>query len=255
MNELQIFNSDEFGEIRTVTIDNEPWFVGKDVALALGYKNTKDALAAHVENCDKIMGSQNATPSIKDSIGREQYPTWINESGLYALIFGSKLESAKRFKRWVTSEVLPAIRRTGTYGLPQTTDGKIALLAQGYTEMFQKVGEVSDRVDRIENDMPLYGCESDELSAHVKRKVVNLLGGKQSEAYRDRNLRSKLFRAVYTGISSEFGLLYESGRPKSYKNLKRKYLYDAHEYIDTFQVPIYLQEIIDQANSQMRMAV
>lgn len=248
MNELQIFNSDEFGEIRTVTIDNEPWFVGKDVALALGYTNPQKAVRDHVEEEDRGMNEMD-TPSGKQSI------VIINESGLYALIFGSKLESAKRFKRWVTSEVLPAIRRTGTYGLPQTTDRKIALLAQGYTEMFQKVGEVSDRVDRIENDMPLYGCESDELSAHVKRKVVNLLGGKQSEAYRDSKLRSKLFRAVYTGISSEFGLLYESGRPKSYKNLKRKYLYDAHEYIDTFQVPIYLQEIIDQANSQMRMAV
>lgn len=249
MNELKIFNSEEFGDIRTVTINEEPWFVGKDVAEALGYSKARNAISAHISDEDK------KDAPIQGTLGGTQNMTIINESGLYALIFGSKLESAKRFKRWVTSEVLPAIRRTGTYGLPQTTDGKIALLAQGYTEMFQKVGEVSDRVDRIENDMPLYGCESDELSAHVKRKVVNLLGGKQSEAYRDSKLRSKLFRAVYTGISSEFGLLYESGRPKSYKNLKRKYLYDAHEYIDTFQVPIYLQEIIDQANSQMRMAV
>lgn len=249
MNELKIFNSEEFGDIRTVTINEEPWFVGKDVAEALGYSKARNAISAHISDEDK------KDAPIQGTLGGTQNMTIINESGLYALIFGSKLESAKRFKRWVTSEVLPAIRRTGAYNLPQTTDGKIALLAQGYTEMFQKVGEVSDRVDRIENDMPLYGCESDELSAHVKRKVVNLLGGKQSEAYRDSKLRSKLFRAVYTGISSEFGLLYESGRPKSYKNLKRKYLYDAHEYIDTFQVPIYLQEIIDQANSQMRMAV
>lgn len=248
MNELQIFNSEEFGEIRTVTINEEPWFVGKDVATALGYGDTDQSVRKHVQDEDKL------TRQI-DGGGQKRNVTVINESGLYALIFGSKLESAKRFKRWVTSEVLPAIRRTGTYSLPQTTDGKIALLAQGYTEMFQKVGEVSDRVDRIENDMPLYGCESDELSAHVKRKVVTLLGGKQSEAYKDSKLRSKLFRAVYTGISSEFGLLYESGRPKSYKNLKRKYLYDAHEYVDTFQVPIYLQEMIDQANAQMRMAV
>ena len=249
MNELKIFNSEEFGDIRTVTINEEPWFVGKDVAEALGYSKARNAISVHISDEDK------KDAPIQGTLGGTQNMTIINESGLYSLIFGSKLESAKRFKRWVTSEVLPAIRRTGAYGLPQTTDGKIALLAQGYTEMFQKVGEVSDRVDRIENDMPLYGCESDELSAHVKRKVVNLLGGKQSEAYRDSKLRSKLFRAVYTGISSEFGLLYESGRPKSYKNLKRKYLYDAHEYIDTFQVPIYLQEIIDQANSQMRMAV
>lgn len=119
MNELQIFNNEEFGNIRTVTIDNEPWFVGKDVATALGYKNTKDALATHIEDCDRIMGSQNATPSIKDSMGRSQYPTWINESGLYALIFGSKLESAKRFKHWVTSEVLPTLRKTGSYEMPK----------------------------------------------------------------------------------------------------------------------------------------
>ena len=119
MNELKIFSNKEFGKIRTVTIDNEPWFVGKDVATALGYKNTKDALATHIEDCDRIMGSQNATPSIKDSMGRSQYPTWINESGLYALIFGSKLESAKRFKHWVTSEVLPTLRKTGSYEMPK----------------------------------------------------------------------------------------------------------------------------------------
>lgn len=119
MNELQIFNSNEFGQIRTVTINNEPWFVGKDVATALGYKNTKDALATHIESCDKIMGSQNATPSITDSMGRTQHPTWINESGLYALIFGSKLESAKRFKHWVTSEVLPSIRKHGVYAVDE----------------------------------------------------------------------------------------------------------------------------------------
>ena len=119
MNELKIFSNKEFGKIRTVTIDNEPWFVGKDVATALGYKNTKDARATHIEDCDRIMGSQNATPSIKDSMGRSQYPTWINESGLYALIFGSKLESAKRFKHWVTSEVLPTLRKTGSYEMPK----------------------------------------------------------------------------------------------------------------------------------------
>lgn len=116
---LQIFENAEFGQVRTVTIDNEPWFVGKDVATALGYKNTKDALATHIESCDKIMGSQNATPSITDSMGRTQHPTWINESGLYALIFGSKLESAKRFKHWVTSDVLPSIRKHGVYAVDE----------------------------------------------------------------------------------------------------------------------------------------
>lgn len=110
MNELQIFNNDEFGEIRTVTIDNEPWFVGKDVAVALGYKDAPKAVKAHVDSDDKGVG-EIPTP------GGEQTMTIINESGVYSLIFGSKLESAKRFKHWVTSEVLPALRKTGTYSM------------------------------------------------------------------------------------------------------------------------------------------
>lgn len=108
MNNLQIFENQEFGSIRIVIIDGEPWFVGKDVAVALGYKDTKNALKLHVDDEDK-RGWQITTP------GGEQQMTIINESGMYALIFGSKLPSAKKFKHWVTSEVLPAIRKTGKY--------------------------------------------------------------------------------------------------------------------------------------------
>lgn len=115
MNDVKIFSNSEFGEIRTVTIDNEPWFVGKDVALALGYERTADAIRQHVEEEDRGVG-EIQTP------GGKQKMTVINESGLYALIFGSKLESAKRFKHWVTSEVLPAIRRHGAYMTDQTLE-------------------------------------------------------------------------------------------------------------------------------------
>ncbi len=107
-NELEIFKNEEFGEIRTVTIDGEPWFVGKDIATALGYSNTRDALAKHVDDEDKGVAKCD-TPSGKQNM------SIINESGLYALIFGSKLESANRFKHWVTSEVLPSIRKHGAY--------------------------------------------------------------------------------------------------------------------------------------------
>lgn len=109
--EIQIFDNPEFGKIRSLEIDGEPWLVGKDVAASLGYSNTKDALAKHVDPEDK-RGSQIATPS------GTQEMTIINESGLYSLIFSSKLPSARKFKRWVTSEVLPAIRRTGRYTPP-----------------------------------------------------------------------------------------------------------------------------------------
>lgn len=112
MNELTIFNSEEFGQIRTVTINGEPYFVGKDVAESLGYERTADAIRQHVDKEDKGVG-EIPTP------GGKQKMTIINESGLYALIFGSKLESAKRFKHWVTSEVLPSIRTNGGYILNQ----------------------------------------------------------------------------------------------------------------------------------------
>ena len=110
MKEMKIFENEEFGTIRTVEIKGEVWFVGKDVAETLGYSNTRKALNDHVDNEEKLDGV-----TIRDSIGREQKPIFINESGLYALVFGSKLESAKRFKHWVRSEVLPSIRKHGTY--------------------------------------------------------------------------------------------------------------------------------------------
>lgn len=112
---LTVFNNEEFGEIRTVIIDNKPWFVGKDVAVSLGYKDTSDALKKHVADEDKL------TRCFADS-GQNRQMYIINESGLYALIFGSKLESAKRFKHWITSEVLPSIRKNGIYATDNVID-------------------------------------------------------------------------------------------------------------------------------------
>lgn len=138
MNEPQLFNF-EGNEVRTIVIKNEPYFVGKDVAGVLGYKRTADAIKQHVDEEDKL------TRQFTDS-GQNRNMTIINESGLYALIFGSKLESAKRFKRWVTSEVLPAIRKHGAYATPRTIydwlnnpDMMIKALEQLKTEREQRL--------------------------------------------------------------------------------------------------------------------
>ena len=120
MNELQIFKHEGFGEIRTLEINGEPWFVGKDVASILGYSNSRDALRKHVDEEDK--GVANC-----DTPGGIQETTIINESGLYSLILSSKLPQAKAFKRWVTSEVLPAIRKQGSYSLGVPTNFRDAL--------------------------------------------------------------------------------------------------------------------------------
>lgn len=121
--ELQIFQNAEFGSVRSVTVNGEPHFVGKDVAEILGYSNTRKALLDHVDEGDKMDGV-----TIRDSIGRDQTPVFINESGLYSLILSSKLPTAKRFKRWVTSEVLPAIRRHGLYAVDDMLNNPDALI-------------------------------------------------------------------------------------------------------------------------------
>lgn len=114
MHNLQIFKNAEFGSIRTIMVEGEPYFIGKDVAEILGYSNTRKALADHVDEEDKMDGV-----TIRDAIGREQNPVCINESGLYSLILSSKMPNAKKFKRWVTSEVLPSIRKHGVYAVDE----------------------------------------------------------------------------------------------------------------------------------------
>ncbi len=123
MNELMIFNDPEFGTVRAVEIDGEPWMVGKDVAAALGYSNSRDALAVHIDEEDK------ATVAIHDG-SQNRNMTVINESGLYSLVLSSKLPGAKKFRRWVTGTVLPAIRKTGSYSADVLTDGTKAALAE-----------------------------------------------------------------------------------------------------------------------------
>lgn len=113
-NEIQIFKNEEFGEVWATIINGLTWFAGKDVTRALGYSNSRKAIQDHVDDEDKGVTK-------RDTLGGRQSITIINESGLYALIFGSKLESAKRFKHWVTAEVLPAIRKTGTYSMERET--------------------------------------------------------------------------------------------------------------------------------------
>ena len=238
MNNLQVFNNEEFGQIRTMVIDGEPWFVGKDVAEALGYERPTDTVRKRVDDEDRGI-SKMETPSGKQEM------TIINESGLYTLVLGSKLDSAKRFKRWVTSEVLPAIRKTGSYNKPMTEAEQIRLLAKGATELYERVDRVETKIETLENDMPLYGCEIEEVSQHVRRKAVSVLGGKDSEAYNDGSIRSLVFSDIYTQLKREYGLV------TSYKSIKRKYLEDVHEFIDSYELPRALEEQINDANAQI----
>lgn len=205
MKELQIFNNNEFGKIRSLLINNEPYFVGNDIATVLGYKNTRDALSKHIDEEDKISdvaihdGSQNRNMTI------------INESGLYSLILSSKLESAKKFKRWVTDEVLPSIRKTGGYiaGEKNMTEDELILKAMNVLQI------------KVEN----YRLENQKLLADNNKKE-QLIGELQPKAdYTDRILKcddlTKVnviacdygFSAVeFNKLLKKFGIQYKQGQ-------------------------------------------
>lgn len=144
-NSLRVFDNEEFGTIRTVMIDGEPWFVGKDVAEALGYTNPRDALSKHVDDEDK------KTVAIRDGIRGNPNVTVINESGVYSLILSSKLPNAKKFKRWVTAEILPSVRQTGSYSAKPMTLAEQALAqAQILVDHEKQLAELSESVDKLE---------------------------------------------------------------------------------------------------------
>lgn len=139
MKDIQIFNNPEFGEIRTTIVDGEPYFVGKDVAEVLAYKETAKAIREHVDDDDKGV-------SVLDTPGGKQKMVVINESGLYGLVFGSKLPTAKKFKHWVTSEVLPTIRKTGGYHIPQSPEEQ---MAQGLLAAQKLLAEKDKRIEEM----------------------------------------------------------------------------------------------------------
>lgn len=167
MNELQIFSKPEFGQIRTLLIDNEPWAVGKDVAEALGYKEAIKAVRTHVDDEDKGVSEM-------DTPGGRQKVTIINESGLYSLILSSKLPSAKAFKRWVTSEVLPALRRSGSYTVKRTEPEYRPLTSSDYMNAARILAGCRD--ERLPLVLPLIrqaGIELPQIEEPKRRLIVN----------------------------------------------------------------------------------
>nr|DAJ98261.1 MAG TPA: repressor domain protein [Caudoviricetes sp.] len=179
MTDIQIFNNPEFGSIRSIEQNNEPWFVGKDVALALGYAKPENALAAHVDALDKT-----TTLIQGDGSNYKSKTTIINESGLYSLIFSSKLEGAQRFKRWVTSEVLPSIRKTGCYGTPDLSELSPELrclirLEQQQKQQAQELVRLNQKLDQLQGTRALGEGGWRRESARIIARIAQARGGAQ----------------------------------------------------------------------------
>lgn len=181
MNELTIFNNEEFGEIRTVQINEDVWFVGKDVAQALGYAAERNAISAHVDEEDRLTHQISAAGQMRDM-------TLINESGIYALVFSSKLESAKRFKHWITSEVLPQIRKTGSYAVAKSPTEMLVLMAQELDKQSKAMLEVKEDVKRLESKIMTVPNEYYTIAgyANLKGKKVDITKARQIGIYAGR---------------------------------------------------------------------
>lgn len=242
MNELQIFNNEEFGNVRSFMIDNEPWFVGKDVAEALGYKNVRDSLARHIDSDDKRDGVV-----IHDSMGREQKPIIINESGLYSLILSSKLESAKKFKHWVTSEVLPTLRKTGSYAKVPTDPRELLMLTiKAHEQTAQRVDVLEEKVSDLEKSTTIDSSQQYTLERIAKTTVISALGGIDSRAY--QLMSRKLFSNIWRDYKKYFKL-------GSYRDTLKTDYENAKNYLESWSPEVNISLKIKEYNSQLSMVL
>lgn len=213
MQALQTFNFEEL-PVRTLEVDGEPYFIGKDVADILGYANGRDALSKHVDSEDKLT-SQIATA------GQNRNVTIINESGLYSLIFSSKLENAKRFKRWVTSEVLPTLRKTGAYQVPNDPMQALRLMFEATEETKQEIKNVKDDVIDLKENQKLDAGDYNFLTRTINQRVAHI---QRLHAITNQKQRSELFRDINSEVKKMTGA-------SSRTNVRQKHFDDVIEMI------------------------
>ncbi|GBV12545.1 BRO family protein [Staphylococcus aureus] len=213
MQELQTFNFEEL-PVRTLEVNGEPYFIGKDVADILGYTNSRKALSDHVDEEDKL------TSRIVTS-GQNRNVTIINESGLYSLIFSSKLENAKRFKRWVTSEVLPTLRKTGAYQVPSDPMQALRLMFEATEQTKQEIKNVKDDVIDLKENQKLDAGDYNFLTRTINQRVAHI---QRLHAITNQKQRSELFRDINSEVKKMTGA-------SSRTNVRQKHFDDVIEMI------------------------
>lgn len=231
MENIQIFKNNEFGEVRTLIIENEPWFVGKDIAEILEYRNGSRDINRHVDEEDKrkmmlFDGKQNKETTI------------INESGLYSLILSSKMPSAKKFKRWVTSELLPSVRKSGS--CKPLSPQEMMRIQLGM------IDDHEDRIKNLESNMVIDYGQQQTLRQHVNKAVLNALGGKDTEAY------AYISKVVFAECNRD---LQDRFKVNSRNNIPRKRYEEAIDYVDNWEPKTNTKLKIEEYNRQQRFEV
>ena len=236
-NEIQLFKF-EGKEVRTLKIDGEPWFVGKDLTDILGYSNSRKALKDHVDKEDQqILTSRNVTLENIPNRGL----TGVNESGMFSLVLSSQLPTAKKFKRWVTSEVLPAIRKTGSYQLPQTPEGQIRLLLESNVHMDERMTNAEEDIALLKSKSEIDSNQRFQLQKVRNKRAIEVCGGKDSNFYKTRS------RKVFMALAHDFKEFFQIPR---YDALRKEDFDKAVEFINGWYPSVLLKREIDQVNAQ-----
>lgn len=230
MNDILVFHY-KSSEVRTVELNGEPWFALKDVCAVLGISNHK--MTAQRLDADEV-----SLTDLTDSMGRQQETTVINESGLYNVILRSDKPEAKPFRKWVTSEVLPSIRKTGSYTMP-----KLSKEMQAIFLLDDRTQKQEARLTALENTMTVDYSQQQTLKKAVGRVVVEALGGKSAPAYNDPHVRGKLFSECNRDVQDWF-------RVNSVCNVPRKDFTQAVEYIQRWKPSTNSVMLIQQTNAQ-----
>lgn len=228
MNNVTVFNNLEFGTVRTTIIKNEPWFMLNDICGILEIRNPRQA--------KNRLANKGVITTDTITNGGVQQATFINESNLYKLIFQSRKPQAEKFSDWVTGEVLPTLRKTGTYTMPAMSKELQAILM-----VDNKTEELREDFNDFRDNAPLFNIECDRLTKAVRKRVIKLIGMK-TPAYRDKSIRTKVFADLHRQIKREFDV-------DSYKAIKRKDIDIALEIIENYRLPMALEDIVRTMNS------
>ena len=229
MDKLQIFNFENHN-VRALMIDDEPYWVGKDVAIVLGYTNPRKAIGDHVDDEDKGVTKC-------DTLGGKQDITVINESGLYSLILSSKLPSAKKFKRWVTSEVLPTLRKTGGYKLPDNPMDILKLTYEALNQTNESVAQHEYRIKELEDNKLLNPGEYNYISKAVKNKVKQVMNELNMDLKGKQ--KSQIYKAINRDLNCFIGI-------KTRSQFKAKDFDKALEFVQNWQLSYTDKKIIEQ---------
>ena len=232
------------------TSTGEKVVYGSELHAVLEVKsNYRDWIRNRLIDCEAVEGEDFEAAKILAPSGQSRNEHIIKLDTAKEMAMLERNEKGKQVRRYFIQVEKKYKEKQNSF--PDLSDLSVEL--QAIIMHDKKLQRIETRMDRLEFDIPLYGSEADELCNHVKRKGVEMMGGKASNSYKDTKIRSAVYSDIYNQIKREFGLYDDKGRFKSYKALKRKYIHAAHEVVDAYDLPIFLREQVEECNAQIRL--